>query len=245
MRGRHVQRQPEPVRNLLAPQLRAVFFVVLVPALAAAALTLVPRHGRTHLQDISDRIGGELDPLAARCRGRPTDTIRPLLAATARRALYTSLGEPGPSATAAAISEAALGPTACGPRAGEPPLGQLTTAAIAALPRRGRGRDRSTGLAAATGRGVIWPVLLVLRRGANGSADSRREPRPGPTRVPSQAGVRPGSLRAGFQSRAHDDWVPVLAVGLADQPRCRHPRRRHGWTEARTSHSVARWCFRW
>ena len=105
MRGRHVQRQPEPVRNLLAPQLRAVFFVVLVPALAAAALTLVPRHGRTHLQDISDRIGGELDPLAARCRGRPTDTIRPLLAATARRAFHASLGEPGPSGTAAAMSE--------------------------------------------------------------------------------------------------------------------------------------------
>jgi hypothetical protein len=66
---------------------------------------LVPRHGRTHLQDISDRISGELDPLAARCRGWPTDTIRPLLAATGRRAFHTSLGEPGLSDTAAAISE--------------------------------------------------------------------------------------------------------------------------------------------
>lgn len=60
--------------------------------------------GRSHLQYISDRISGELDPLAEHCRGWPVATIRPILASTWRRAFGSELGEPGLSDTATALS---------------------------------------------------------------------------------------------------------------------------------------------
>lgn len=76
---------------------------------AGPAVTPGPRAAapprRTHLQEISDRIGAELDPLAVKCRGWPIEAVRPILAATWRRAFHSELGEPGLSDTATAISQ--------------------------------------------------------------------------------------------------------------------------------------------
>lgn len=61
--------------------------------------------GRTHLDWISDRVSGVLDPLAARCLGWPAETIRPLVAQAWRREFHGELGEPGLSDTAAALRD--------------------------------------------------------------------------------------------------------------------------------------------
>lgn len=62
-------------------------------------------HGRGHLDWISDRISGALDPLATRCRGWPPETIRPVLAQLWRREFHATLGEPGLTDTATAIHD--------------------------------------------------------------------------------------------------------------------------------------------
>lgn len=60
---------------------------------------------RSYLNWIYDEVGGVLDPLAEHYRGRPVDTVRPVLARTWRREFGAPLGEPGLSDAATAISE--------------------------------------------------------------------------------------------------------------------------------------------
>lgn len=61
--------------------------------------------GRTHLEQISDQISGVLDPVASRCLGWPAEKIRPVIARSWKGAFRSSLGEPGLTDTAEAISE--------------------------------------------------------------------------------------------------------------------------------------------
>jgi hypothetical protein len=62
-------------------------------------------HGRSHLEQISDQISGLIDPLAARCRGWPAETVTPILAQAWHRQFRGELDEPGLSDTAAALRD--------------------------------------------------------------------------------------------------------------------------------------------
>ncbi|MDN5919074.1 MAG: hypothetical protein L0I76_28935 [Pseudonocardia sp.] len=60
---------------------------------------------RSHLEHVSAQISEVLDPLAMRCRGRPVEAIRPLVAQAWRREFRCELGEPALSDTAAAVHD--------------------------------------------------------------------------------------------------------------------------------------------
>lgn len=75
------------------------------PTIRTATVNNAHEHGRSHLNWISDRISGVLEPLAAGCGGWPAETIRPILAHAWRREFACDLGEPGLSDTAAAIHD--------------------------------------------------------------------------------------------------------------------------------------------
>ena len=61
--------------------------------------------GRSHLDWISDRISGVLDPLAMDHQGWPEETIRPLVAKAWRREFGGALNDSALADTAAAIHD--------------------------------------------------------------------------------------------------------------------------------------------
>ncbi|MDQ4115642.1 MAG: hypothetical protein M3235_01630 [Actinomycetota bacterium] len=62
-------------------------------------------HAHSHLEHVAIQVGEVLDPLAARCRGQPVETIAPLVAQAWHRSFHAELSQTAVADTAAAIHD--------------------------------------------------------------------------------------------------------------------------------------------